>query len=258
MKDRHPVVPEDAVDPEEIVCRLCRRAFRAITWTHLRTAHGLPGGEEGIAHYKRKFRVRRVLCQDLRSEKVREWRRYYERAGRRWTRSRILREIRARQELGLPLNHKAVQKQAKALAYGALRNFGSWDAAVKASGLSPTEVRKARSWTRESLTKAIRGIKTEGGALNAKAVVRRDAGLHQAARRLFGSWDLALKACRIDPLSVRQSRVWSREEVLSEIRSAPPLRSGEAFLQNRKLWVAARMLFGSWDQAIKAAHRLRY
>ncbi len=239
-------------NPSETVCRLCRRAFRAVTWTHLVNTHGF-AQEGAVDAYKCRFQVDRVFSRDLLSLKSRIARRYYERVGRRWTKARIRGEIRSRASQGLALNHDAVARKAKPLENAALRNYGSWDAALRASGIAVPEARRARSWSRESLTRAIRKLNGEGAPVNAKAVEKADPGLHLSARRWFGSWDEALRASGIDPLAVRRSRVWSREDVIRAIRARPAMRSGEAFLRERKLWVAARKHFGSWNAAVQTA-----
>lgn len=244
--------PADRTDPEEIICRLCNRALRTITWTHLVKTHGW-NQEGAVDEYKKRFCIDSSKCPDLRAVVRRNVRRYYERVGRRWTKSRIRREIRERGRRGLGLNHDMVAREAKSLENAALRAFGSWDAALEASGVSVGETRLQRTWSVESLREAILRIKAEGGELNAKAVEKRDPGLHQSARRFFGSWDIALVACGIDPLSVRKLRVRTPEDVLVEIRANPPMKSGEAFLAHRNLWVAARKHFGSWKAAALAA-----
>jgi hypothetical protein len=247
-------VKRSTIEPDEIHCRLCGRAYRAITWTHLTRTHDLPQ-EEAVREYKRRFRLRQVKSPDLLRRLSQSARRYFEGVGRGWTKERIVREIRARCLRGLALNHIAVRNEAKTLEDAALRIFGSWDAAVEASGLSAFWVRRARSWSRESLARAILEIHREGGALNARAVARDDPGLYQGARRFFGGWDGALRAAGLDPLKVRKSRVWTREEVLRGIASGRSMSSGEAFRKNRRLWGAARKLFGSWGVAAQEAAR---
>lgn len=239
-------------DPEAILCRLCDRPLRSITWTHLVMTHGW-SQEGAVTQYKTRFRVDSSKCRDLRDIVRRNVRRYFEQVGRRWTKARIRREIRGRAKRGLPLNHGAAQESAKGLENAALRLYGSWDVALRASGISVPEIRQLRAWTADSLVRCIQALRQAGAELNSKSVERIDGGLRQTACRVFGSWDAALLASGIDPLSVRKSRVWTPAEVLAAIRSRPPLRSGEAFRRDRKLWVAASKLFSSWDAAVKAA-----
>ncbi|HEV3028640.1 MAG TPA: hypothetical protein VG457_13765 [Planctomycetota bacterium] len=252
MTPTHP--SPKGTDPEEILCQLCGRPLRTITWTHLVKSHGFDQ-EGAVSEYKRRFGVEYSKCPALLDLVTKNVRRYFERVGRRWTKARIRREIRDRARGGIALNHGVVALEAKGLENAALRTFGSWDAALRASGISVDQARLQRAWTRESLREGILKIQSEGGALNSKAMEKRDPGLRQTACRLFGTWDLALLACGIDPLSVRKQRSWSREDVLRDIRKLPPLRSYAAFQGHKKLWVAARKHFGSWAKAVLAAAR---
>ncbi len=191
-------------DPEEIVCRLCNRPLRSITWTHLVHSHGW-GREGAVEEYKKRFGVESSHCPELRALVSKNSIQYYEEVGRRWTRARIRREIRGRRRKGLPLNHDAVAREEKPLENAALRAYGSWDAALRASGVSPEGARILRAWTPESLKEAILRIRAEGGELNSKAMELRDPGLRQTACRVFGSWDGALRACGIEPAIVRKA-----------------------------------------------------
>ncbi|MGC4030934.1 MAG: hypothetical protein QM754_04190 [Tepidisphaeraceae bacterium] len=61
---------------------------------------------------------------------------------RRWDKSSITFELRARHSEGEGLNSGAVQRDDAGLHAAALRYFGSYDAALKAAKISPSKVRK--------------------------------------------------------------------------------------------------------------------
>jgi hypothetical protein len=94
--------------------------------------------------------------------------------------------------------------------------------------------------------------------LHAAAAEKDDSGAVAAARKLFGFWADALKAAGIDPRQHRVSRhPWTKPEVVAELhhreKAGEPLNSGWVGRRHGWLVAAATKLFGSWDQALKAA-----
>lgn len=68
---------------------------------------------------------------------------------KRWTEEDILEAVRARRTESLPLNAKAVERDAPALFAAARRRFGSWSGTLIAAGVDPSTIalRRARSGT---------------------------------------------------------------------------------------------------------------
>lgn len=59
---------------------------------------------------------------------------------RRWTRERVIQEIKRRRSDGQPLNPGSVQSDDPGFWGASKRIFGSWSRALRAAGIDPTEV----------------------------------------------------------------------------------------------------------------------
>jgi hypothetical protein len=59
----------------------------------------------------------------------------------KWSRERIIEQIRCRHQEGKPMNFIAVQKTQGPLLWAGLRLFGSWNNALAAAGVAPTSRR---------------------------------------------------------------------------------------------------------------------
>lgn len=116
--------------------------------------------------------------------------------------------------------------------------------------------RKRRTWTAERLLKAIRDLEQRGIALNYASVLKVDHGLPQAARKLLGSWNDALRAAGYDPDKIRLiRRPWTRAQIIELIqrRAAAGLPIASYNIVPMSAEVASRRLFGSWKAALRAA-----
>jgi len=132
----------------------------------------------------------------------REWRKRLP----KWAPHRVTQAIRKIHDQGGKLNHAAVGHSS--LARAAVNLFGSWNAALRAAGLDPEEIRVyRRPWTREEVVAEIRRKHSAGEALNAKDVT--PYSLRRTGRVFFGSWDVALAAAGLDPNGIRKKR-WHR------------------------------------------------
>jgi hypothetical protein len=101
-----------------------------------------------------------------------------------------------RQEAGQPLHCLAVARRASRLYDAGRRCFGSWREALRAAGIDPASVQRARQpWTRDEIIAELRRC-----ARASKNEYRPDYSTEafvKAARRLFGSWQAALDAASV-------------------------------------------------------------
>jgi hypothetical protein len=175
----------------------------------------------------------------------------YRRQRPTWTRDTILLAIRDIQGKGGPLHASGVTVHS--LLSAAIRLFGSWDAALLYADIDPQTVRRTRApWTRSEFVAELRRQYAAGQPVNAKAAASR--GIHQPGCHLFGSWDAALQAARIDPATVRGKRAWTPADVIQEIRRhrvGEPLHA--AAISPTGLRVSGIRFFGSWDRVLTAA-----
>ena len=174
----------------------------------------------------------------------------------KWTKRLVGRRIAERQKRGLSLRYAEVRKEEARLATMASRLFGRpWSELVANLGyLYPGYTR----WTRRRVAQVILGLRRMREPLNAGSLEKRGhAALLGAARKLFGSWDAALRAAGVDPTRTRLRKRWSRQAIRERIlelgRAGRSLmdrdlrNSGEA-----RLVAAARTHFGKpWSKLIK-------
>ena len=173
-----------------------------------------------------------------------------------WTAKAVLDEIRRRHCAGEALNCRHVLRSS--LWDGAVRHFGSWDAALTVGGLDPGQIRRykprCKPWTSETILREIKKRHETGEALNAGHI--SPVSLHQRGCKLFGSWDAALAAAGLDPKRCRRSQLpWTRERVVEAIKDIHSrggrLNHGSGTCPT--MMARASRLFGSWDAALQAA-----
>jgi hypothetical protein len=168
----------------------------------------------------------------------------------KWTRERIVDFLRKTHAAGGKVNSTAMERMGRA----AIKQFGSWDAALQASGIDPTAVRLRRqAWTKHDVVLAIHQAHAAGEPLNDGAVRRN---MRAAGCSLFGSWDKALLASGLDPATIRRRRPrWSKAEIIQALRKKH--RNHETLKCPKtppySLWHAATKRFGSWRKALWAA-----
>jgi hypothetical protein len=137
------------------------------------------------------------------------------------------------------------------LHYAAVQLFGSWRAAVEAA-CRPDKLR--RKLTRETVVAELRRYCAAGGIARYAPLYEADQSLCVAALRHFGRTAAAFRAAGIKPAP--RSR-WSRERVCAEIREAArgatTLTLAHAARNAPGLCAAARVLFGRWSAALRAA-----
>ena len=120
---------------------------------------------------------------------------------------------------GIKLNATSVKKEYPSLFHFASKNFGSWSAALKASGLEFKKVPKksAARWSKEKIIEQLLKIPPE--ELVDKTLRKKHSKLYTACLRLFGSRKNALEAAGIDYESTLANIPWSKTRVLSTIQN---------------------------------------
>jgi hypothetical protein len=182
----------------------------------------------------------------------------------RWSRERIVQEIRRLHARGIPLNMASVRRVFPSLVATACsrRYFGSWKAAIEAAGFDYDKVVRIKRWTPEEVLAEIRALYRQGADLRPSAVAKHHQTLLVAARKRFGTWAKAVKAAGIDYEAYlrRQHQEWveaDKRYIIEEIRRL--YREGRidelsgAWRHHLTLFRKARHRFGSWKAAIEAA-----
>lgn len=115
----------------------------------------------------------------------------------KWDKDVVVEEILKRKSQGLGLRKKDVNTDR--VYFAARRIYGTWEAALEASGLNPKDYKgqKARVyWTKEKVIKELQTRHEQGLPVHGGEVTR--TSLHRGGRRLFGSWLKALEASGVD------------------------------------------------------------
>lgn len=245
--------PRDKEHRDRIRCRLCGRYFKAISWSHLARLHGFDA-DHPVEEYKSQFRLKKAWCPETRYMMTRSLRATLDRTGRRRTKERLIREIRGfARRTRLPILRIA-QEERPDLVGQAYFHFRSWYRALEVAGIDTRRVRERRTWSGETILRALRADHSKGLRVNFQAVRRRRPTLVAAALKRFRSWDAAVLAAGLDPAKTRAQRVWSPEAVLRIIRaqgSPVPLRRLE--LEHPGLSAAVRRYFDSYRDAVRLA-----
>jgi hypothetical protein len=180
----------------------------------------------------------------------------------RWTKQLIIRQIKQARRAGEDLHWSAVTQRRDELGKAAFaslqpRLFGRWDRALTAAGLDVDDISRYRKWDRNSIVFELRCRAADQEPLNSGALQHEDSGLHAAAVRHFGSYDLALRAARIDPGAVRRRQKWSRPQVITALkvirRAGRSVSDSATRRESPALYGAAVRLFGTFTAARAAA-----
>ncbi|MFA0750653.1 MAG: hypothetical protein SLRJCFUN_001056 [Candidatus Fervidibacter sp.] len=182
----------------------------------------------------------------------------------RWSKERILEEIRKLHAQGVPLNMASVRRVFPELVATACsrRYFGSWRAAIEAAGFDYDKVMRIKRWTPEEVLAEIQALHRQGVDLRSSSIIKHRQPLLMAAIKLFGSWAEAVRAAGIDYEDYlqrqRQKRAEAdKQQIIEEIRRL--YREGRieelsgAWRYHLTLFRKARHRFGSWRAAIEAA-----
>lgn len=166
---------------------------------------------------------------------------------RRWSRERVIEELRAWHDR----SQANIRLLDVALAGAAYRLFGSLRAAQEVAGLEPTY----RRWSPQRVIAAIQDSYGRGLPIHCPGF--GDLGLASAAIRRYGSWTNAVAAAGLaSQLPVpKPVRTWTKQGVVGAIRGQHQQGLGTKAIWKRDtgLYSAAKKHFGTWRAAVTAA-----
>lgn len=116
---------------------------------------------------------------------------------RTWDRASIIADLKQLSADEEELNSGAIQKEDPGLHAAAVRHFGTYDAALKASGINPTGVRRRRSWSKDEVLKELKARKRSKKPVSDSSVRKDFPALYGASLRLFGTFTAARSAAGI-------------------------------------------------------------
>jgi hypothetical protein len=171
-----------------------------------------------------------------------------------WTKDGVLNWIRREWKQGKDIRPGITKKQSAGVFNAAVREFGGWYPAIRASKIKGFKEVRLRKWTPKSL---IAALKDYGPNASGEAIARKDPGLASTVYATFGAWKNARVIAGYPPtVPPPPPPRWTREVLLKTIRERarthPRLRT-RVFLDLGGFAKAAAHMFGSWPNAVRAA-----
>jgi hypothetical protein len=174
----------------------------------------------------------------------------------------VVRDIKRLYKSGTPVNYKAVRySHSRLLAHGC-KEFGNWNAALKAAGLDPEKIRRCPKWSKPEICKQLRDLHAKRLFPDIYTLSRNFPKLYWACHRHFGSGAAALEAAGIDYelLLGEHPRRWTKATIVAEIKrrdkEGKTLCLATILKKEPKLnrfCYAVLHQFGTWREALKAA-----
>ena len=129
----------------------------------------------------------------------------------RWSRSAIVKAIRARRRAGQRINCVAVIQSHPSLYDAARRYFGGWPKALRAAGIDPDSVRgKPHPWTPKAVIRELRRRAAAGQPATCISSIR-PVSLVRACITFFGSLEAGAAAAKVDVAKIGYRRSQGRK-----------------------------------------------
>jgi hypothetical protein len=170
--------------------------------------------------------------------------------------------VRGMNSSRMDLGPTAVRNFSKAVATASQTEpeLGSWDALLREAGLPPEGFRRKTEQSRPLIIRVIRSVAASGHGLNFRHVrynVEGGGRLVQNARRLFGSWDTALRAAGFNPAEIRKALPKVRpadvlETIADDALAGKSINQTEFRRRHTGRYEAALRIFRSWNNALWA------
>jgi len=164
-----------------------------------------------------------------------------------WDRQKIIKKLRNMRDRNVPLYARYMLKNHTALFSSSRREFGSWNNALRAAGITK-QVSKRLHKSRVGTLRLLRDVVEK----SSKAAIPRV--LKSQAVYYFGSLRNALAALKTDE---RLLNGWSKQKIIITLlrmhRAKESLSSWKARCEVPALASAAKNYFGSWRNALQAA-----
>lgn len=185
-------------------------------------------------------------------------------SNRKWSKQKIIDEIKRLYQAGEPLNDSYVNVHHKALYGSAIseRYFGSWRNAITAAGFDYDKIIRYEFWSKQKIIDRILELHKIGEDLSVSNVRKNHNLLLAAAckKNYFGSWKNAIAAAGLeyDKINLYVDREeWSKQKIISRIlelhKDGIDLSSRNMQKNYGSVFSAAFKYFGSWKNVITAA-----
>jgi len=172
---------------------------------------------------------------------------------RSWTREKVIEAIRNLAAKGTPLTHSEFKKVDSGVVNAAIRRFGTWAKAARASGCR--YVKPFTNWSPEHMQRVAARWVTKHGPLNTKDLMRTNPNLLYALKRAYGRLRSAATGLGLPFLT--HCRKWDRDSLLAALRrlkrNGMPLTDSRVRKADQGVLLASIRFFGSWKRAVTEA-----
>ena len=176
-----------------------------------------------------------------------------------WDQTEVMIRISQLYRQNRDISYSAVLENHMDLLGAAQHYFPNWGAAVTASGIDYSKVRRIESWSRDRIKKELISLNKQGEDLSRNAFERKHPSLLHAGVHYFGSWRNAITRIGLDYNKIKRPRgEWSKEKIIEEIRELKEKGVDLSWRAIRKqgygpLQTMSNFYFGSWRRAITEA-----
>ncbi|MDD2403890.1 MAG: hypothetical protein PHV75_05415 [Victivallaceae bacterium] len=135
----------------------------------------------------------------------------------RWSKQKVVDEIRRLYEAGEPVSSKNAQDKFKSLYMASIKRFGNWGTAVQRAGINYESVRLRRCMSKEEIKKEVLELYRKGEDLAYPNMREKHQYLLAAAMKKLGngSWAAARRHCGILTnfrLNAQQKRILNNNQ----------------------------------------------
>jgi hypothetical protein len=176
------------------------------------------------------------------------------------TRHDVIRRIVERELRGESLREQAVLKDDEPLHASACEHFGTWETSLEYAGVDVRRTVYQGDDTQELLIRRLRYLCSGGYNLQPEKMRVRQPQLYRRVVQMFGSWEAALCAAKINPEGIHpypRKQLPHRQQVLQMLADRKyaglSLCWSEMCRENQALTLLAKRYFGSWQRALAAA-----
>ncbi len=177
------------------------------------------------------------------------------------SREEVIQRVVEREKRHLTLIEEAVLQHDAELHRAACDHFGTWETVLQYAGVNLKRVAQERRYSPERIKHELRRLCCSGYKVSAVRIMRRNRGLYDGALQHFGSWREALRAAGINPDHIRRQtrRIKNLDKpqvakiLVDRMQRGLPLRWKDVCCEDYAFAQTAKMMFGSWRNALIAA-----
>ncbi|MEK6939553.1 MAG: hypothetical protein AABX31_02390 [Nanoarchaeota archaeon] len=179
-----------------------------------------------------------------------------------WTKERVISEIKKINSESGDLSANYCMQKRSSLFHAGYDLFDGWKNAISSAGIDYSNILKRKKWpSKQEILNQILLLQKQGIDLSNKNIRKIRTDLVSAAENKFGSWANAVNNAGIDYYSnvaINKNKYWTKEKIIVDINnlySTGHHLNSQAMQKSEKrdLFDAAKVKFGSWENAVNSA-----